>query len=149
MRDLQAVINGTHDAAAVAVNGLCDVVDILTVLYLAIDSQLTEDEIFGQISTVLHKALDVAREAKEAASRTSLALGKGAAVLMRPARFLLTVAAGLWWAPSIMVTVGRLLLKLAWWRLRLLWVQLLRVTGHPEAAMRALQRLDADTTGRR
>ena len=76
MRDLQAIINGTHDDAAVAVNGMCDVVDILTVLDLAIGSQLEDDEIFSQLSTVLQKALDVARQAKEAASRTSQALGK-------------------------------------------------------------------------
>ncbi|RYB05737.1 hypothetical protein [Lichenibacterium ramalinae] len=64
-------------------------------------------------------------------------------------RTLVHVAACLWWTPLIVVTVGRLLLGLAWFRLRLLWVQGLRVTGHPEAALRALKRLEADSTGRR
>ena len=68
---------------------------------------------------------------------------------MRAARLAVNVAACLWWAPLIVVTVGRLLLGLAWFRLRLLWVQVLRVTGHPEAALRALKRLGADTNGRR
>lgn len=76
MRDLQAVINGIHDDAADAVNGLCDVVDMLTVLNLAIDSQIEGDELFSQLSTVLRKVLDIAGVAKEAASRTSMALGK-------------------------------------------------------------------------
>lgn len=61
-------------------------------------------------------------------------------------RTLVQAAACLWWAPLIVVTVGRLLLGLAWWRLRFLRVQFLRVTGHPEAALRALRRLGADTT---
>jgi hypothetical protein len=68
---------------------------------------------------------------------------------MRAARLVVNVVACLWWAPLIAVTVGRLLLGLAWWRLRLSWVQLLRVTGHPEAALRALKRLEAHTTRRR
>ena len=68
---------------------------------------------------------------------------------MRLVRLVVNVVACLWWAPLIVVTVGRLLLGLAWWRLRLLWVQVLRVTGHPEAALRALKRLEADTTGLR
>ena len=60
---------------------------------------------------------------------------------------MMTIQAGLvilWWLP----TLGLILVRFGWrrltFRVRFYWARLLRLTGHFDAALRVLDRLNAD-----
>lgn len=74
MRDIQPVINATHDNVVDALNGIADAIDILTILDMAIDAQKSPGEPYSQFLTVLQKALEMAKVAQAAVWRAHNAL---------------------------------------------------------------------------